>query len=487
MRARYFLMTSSAALFAAMAPAVAAPLTEAQRAGLTEALQSYAPRMNEIADAIWHDPELGYLETDTTKLLQDELAGHGFTVETGIADIPTAFVARRGTEDGPVIAILAEMDALPGFSQAASPEKQTVEGIDAGHACGHHLFGAGSVAAAIAVADWLDANGIAGQVRLYGTPAEEGGSGKVYMVRAGLFDDVDVALHWHPASENSASQGSSLSNVSAKFRFTGKSAHAALAPDKGRSALDGIEAMNMMVNLLREHVPQETRIHYVITEGGKAPNVVPDFAESYLYVRHQDPAVVADVFARIEQAAQGAALGTGTEFTVERVGGVYSVLPNDVLGRVMDANLRAAAPLAWSGDEMAFATTLQASLDDAPDAAGYGAIEDYAFDELGYYSTDVGDVSWVVPTVGLGTTTWVPGTPAHSWQAVAAGGMSIGHKGTLLAAETLAATAAELFQSPETIAAARAEFEAGRGADFGYTALIGERAPPLDYRAGADS
>lgn len=487
MRARYFLMTSSAALLAAIGPAKAAPLSQTQRAELAAAVQAYAPRMNEIADTIWHDPELGYLETDTSKLLQDELAAHGFAVETGIAGIPTAFIARRGSDEGPVIAILAEMDALPGFSQAASPEKQTVEGIDAGHACGHHLFGAGSVAAAIAVADWLDANGIAGQVRLYGTPAEEGGSGKVYMVRAGLFDDVDVALHWHPASENSASQGSSLSNVSAKFRFTGKSAHAALAPDKGRSALDGVEAMNMMVNLLREHVPQETRIHYVITEGGNAPNVVPDFAESYLYVRHPDPDVVADVFARIEQAAQGAALGTGTEFTVERVGGVYSVLPNDVLGQVMDGNLNAAAPLSWTDEEMTFATTLQASLDDAPDVAGYGTVESYGFGDQGYYSTDVGDVSWVTPTVGLGTTTWVPGTPAHSWQAVAAGGMSIGHKGTLLAAETLAATAAELFQSPETIEAATAEFEEARGPGFGYTALIGDRAPPLDYRAGADS
>jgi aminobenzoyl-glutamate utilization protein B len=451
MRSGKVLLKSSLAMLAATASLNAEPLSETQRAQLAEAVQAYYPRMTEIADTIWRNPELGYLETETSKLLQDELTSHGFAVETGVAGIPTAFVATRGSEDGPVIAILAEMDALPGFSQAASPEKEAVEGIDAGHACGHHLFGAGSVAAAIAVADWLEKNGIAGQVRLYGTPAEEGGSGKVYMVRDGLFDDVDVALHWHPSSDNSASQGRSLSNVSAKFRFTGQSAHAAMAPENGRSALDGIEAMNMMVNLLREHVPQETRIHYVITAGGMAPNVVPDFAESYLYVRHPDPAVVADVFERIEHAAQGAALGTGTEFTVERVGGVYSVLPNDILGKVMDGNLRASEPLSWTAEEMAFATALQASLEDAPDASEYGAIKDYAFGEQGYYSTDVGDVSWVTPTVGLGSTTWVPGSWAHSWQAVAAGGMSIGHKGTLLAAETLAATAAELFQSPETI------------------------------------
>lgn len=351
--------------------------------------------------------------------------------------------------------------------------------------CGHHLFGAGSVAAAIAVADYLEAHGLPGQVRLYGTPAEEGGAGKVYLVRAGLFDDVDVTLHWHPSSWNSAAQGKSLANVSAKFRFSGVSAHAAIAPEKGRSALDAVEAMNMMVNMMREHVPQETRIHYVITSGGEAPNVVPDFAESYMYIRHPDPAVVADVYARIEAAAQGAALGTGTSYSVERMSGVYSVLPNDTLGQLMDRSLRAAEPLKWDEAEMAFASTLQQSLSRAPDLASYAEIEPYDFGKQGYYSTDVGDVSWVTPTAGLGTATWVPGTWPHSWQAVAAGGMSIGDKGTVLAAETLAAAAAELFQSPDLLAAAKAEFEASRGDGFTYDSLIGDRQPPLDYRAAA--
>jgi aminobenzoyl-glutamate utilization protein B len=474
---------SIAALLGAPTLLAAEPLSDAQRLEINTAIDDYYPRLEDIATTLWSAPELGYLETKTSGLLQDELASHGFDIESGVAGIPTAFIAKRGTEEGPVIAIMAEMDALPGFSQAATPEKHPIDGLDAGHACGHHLFGAGSVAAAIAVADYLEANNIPGQVRLYGAPAEEGGSGKVYMVRNGLFDDVDVTLHWHPLSENSASQGSSLANVSSKFRFTGQSAHAAIAPEKGRSALDGVEAMNMMVNLMREHVPQETRIHYSITSGGKAPNVVPDFAESYYYVRHPDPAVVADVYARIEAAAAGAAMGTGTEFSSERVGGVYSVLPNDTLGQVMDRNLRTATPLDWTDDEMSFAVKLQDTLRSAPDVTKYAAVEDYSFGNVGYYSTDVGDVSWVTPTVGLGTTTWVPGTWAHSWQAVAAGGMGIGFKGTELAAETLAATAIELFQSPELVAEAKAEFEAARGADFVYEALIGDREPPLDYRA----
>jgi len=483
---KLLLFTVSAAALCTFS-ASAGPLSLEQRQSLTEAIEAYQPRMNQIAEQIWAKPELGYLEKETSALLQEELKAHGFEIETGVAGIPTAFIASRGDAEGPVIAIMAEMDALPGFSQAAVPHKEPVNGLDVGHACGHHLFGAGSVAAAIAVADWLDENGIKGQIRLYGTPAEEGGSGKVYMVRAGLFDEVDLTLHWHPADRNSASQGKSLANISAKFRFEGKSAHAAMAPDRGRSALDGIEAMNHMVNLLREHVPQETRIHYVITDGGKAPNVVPDFAESYLYVRHPDPAVVADVFARIEKAAEGASLGTATSYSVERTGGVYSLLPNDTLGKIMDANLRQAEPIEWTEEEKKFGTELQTSFErTVPALSSVSEVGAYEFANQGYYSTDVGDVSWATPTVGLGTATWVPGTPPHSWQAVAAGGMSVGLKGTRLAAVTLAATAAELFQSPETIEAARAEFEAARGADFSYRALIGEREPPLDYRLASE-
>ncbi len=454
---------------------------------LTGLVEDYAPRMTEVAQSIWDHPELGYLETETSGLLQSELREAGFTIENNIGGMPTAFVAKAGSEDGPVIAILAEMDALPGFSQAAEPTKKAVEGIESGHACGHHLFGAGSVGAAIALKKWLEENGTKGQVRLYGTPAEEGGSGKVYMARAGLFDDVDVAMHWHPSDNNSADQGRTLANTSGKFRFHGKSAHAAMSPDSGRSALDGVEALNFMVNAMREHVPQETRIHYVITDGGKAPNVVPDFAEAYYYVRHPDPAVVADVVARVKKAAEGAALGTGTTQEFEVLGGVYSVLPNDVLGKVMQSSLETVGAPVWNDEQKAFAKELQTTLDrpSVPSIETAGEIAPYEFGGQGYASTDVGDVSWNVPTVGLGTATWVPGVPAHSWQAVAAGGHSIGFAGMDVAAKTLAVAGAKLFSDPALIEQAKAEFDAARGEGFEYKALIGDREPPLDYRKTA--
>lgn len=473
---------AAAFLVSVSTAAIASSLSDDSRAELAAHIASYEERMNEVADSIWSNPELGYLENATVDLLAGELEQNGFSIQREVGGIPTAFIASAGSQEGPVIAILAEMDALPGFSQAAVPHQEGVDGVESGHACGHHLFGAGSVAAAIALSKWMEENGVEGQVRLYGTPAEEGGSGKVYMVRDGLFDDVDVTLHWHPSSSNSAGQGRSLANVSAKIRFHGESAHAAMYPERGRSALDGVEAMHHMINMMREHVPQETRIHYVISNGGAAPNVVPDFAESYLYVRHPDPAVVQDVFDRIEKAAEGAALGTGTEYSVERMSGVYSVLPNDTLGRLMDTNLRAAEAIEWDEAETEFATQLQTTLRAQPSLSSVGEIEPYSFGDQGFYSTDVGDVSWATPTVGLGTATWVPGTATHSWQAVAAGGMSIGHKGTRLAAETLALTAAELLQSPGLIEEARAEFEEARGADFSYSALLGDREPPLDYR-----
>lgn len=464
------------------ASTLASGLSDDIRSQLDGYIASYEPRMREVAHQIWSRPELGYQEVNTANLLISELEKYGFQVEEGVAGIPTAFVAKAGSDHGPVIAILAEMDALPGFSQDAVPFQQPVDGITSGHACGHHLFGTGSVAAAIAVALWMKDNNVEGQIRLYGTPAEEGGSGKVYMIRAGLFDDVDVVLHWHPGDRNTASQGWSLANVAVKVRFRGVSAHAALSPERGRSALQAVEAFHHMINMMREHVPQETRIHYIVSNGGAAPNVVPAFAESYLYVRNPDPAVVRDIVARIEKAAQGAALGTETEYSMERISGVYSVLPNDTLGHVMDGNLRAAAPIKWDDDEVAFATKMQKTLQATPPLSSVGEVEKYTFGEQGYYSTDVGDVSWVAPTVGLNTATWVPGTPAHSWQAVAAGGIGIGYKGMRLAAETLAFTAAELLQSPELIDQAKAEFEQERGPDFTYSSLIGDRKPALDYR-----
>ncbi len=464
--------------------ALSAELSSQDQAKLIKNVDSYASRMSEVALQIWSAPELGYLEAKTSALLQSELKAAGFTIETGVAGMPTAFVARAGTREGPVIALLAEIDALPGLSQAATPERKPIPNQDAGHACGHHLFGAGAVAAAIAVKTWLEETGTKAQIRVYGTPAEEGGGGKGYMVRAGLFNDVDVTFYWHPADANNASQDRNLAVTSAKFRFHGQAAHAAAAPDRGRSALDGVEAMNFMVNYMREHVPQDVRIHYVITNGGAAPNIVPEFAESFYYVRHPDPRVVTDVFERVKKAAEGAALGTGTTVDYEVIHGDYSILPNDVLGRLMDSNLRRVGAPVWTNEEMAFAERLQKTLPGRalPAPTSASEIRSYRFNGQKYSSTDSGDVSWVTPLATLNTATWVPGTAAHSWQATAAGGMSIGLKGAIVAAKTLALTVAQISTSPELIAAAKAEFDKSRGPGFVYKSLIGDRAPPLDYR-----
>ncbi len=434
-----------------------------------------------MAKQIWNYAEVGYQEVKSSALLQQQLQKEGFKVQSGVADIPTAFVATFG-EGKPVIGILGEFDALPGLSQDSIPVKKSIGGI-AGHACGHHLFGVGSMASAIAVKNWLVHSGHKGTIRFYGTPAEEGGSGKAYMVREGLFKDVDVVLHWHPGDSNSASSSSSLANKSAKFRFRGISSHAAGAPDRGRSALDGVEVMNYAVNMMREHIPSATRIHYVITNGGKAPNVVPDFAEVYYYVRHPSRQYVASIWERVQKAAQGAALATGTTVEEEVIGGVYELLPNDVLAQTMHNNLKAIGGLKYTPEEIKFAEQILPTQGmGIREIASAERIESLENEGLTSASTDVGDVSWNVPTVGLRTATWVPGTPAHSWQAVAAGGMSIGRKGMIVAAKTLATTAIDLFQNEKTIADAKAEFEKRRGADFSYKALLGDRKPALNYR-----
>lgn len=440
----------------------------------------------EAAKTIWNYAEVGYQEEKSSALLQDMLSQEGFKIQKGVAGIPTAFVASFG-EGGPVLGILGEYDALPGLSQDAWPSRKVMTEGAAGHACGHHLFGVGSAAAAIAVKNWLAATKQKGTIRFFGTPAEEGGSGKVYMVRAGLFKDVDAVLHWHPGDANSASAGVSLANISAKFRFKGIAAHAAGAPERGRSALDGVEAMDHMVNMMREHVPSDARIHYVITQGGKAPNVVPDFAEVYYYVRHPQRDVVQDMWQRIVKASEGAAMGTGTTVEHEIIGGVYELLPLESLAKVMYKNLKEVGGVNYDKSETDFAQKIQTSFNlpegQTPDAGPSAAkILPYEYERVGMGSTDVGDVSWAVPTVGLRTATWVPGTAAHSWQAVAAGGTSIGRKGMMVAAKTIALTAVDLFQNPKMLTEAQAELDEKRGKKFKYEALLGDRPPALDYR-----
>lgn len=448
---------------------------------ILEQLDAKSEQYGQIAQEIWSLAEMGYQEEKSSALLQQTLSDAGFAIKTGVAGIPTAFTAEYGS-GSPIIGIMGEYDALPGLSQQAVSEKKSA-GKAAGHACGHHLFGTASTAAAIATKDWLVANKMEGTIRFYGTPAEEGGSGKVFMVREGLFDDVDVALHWHPGAQNAASAGAALANKSAKFRFYGISAHAAASPEMGRSALDGIEAMNMMVNMMREHVPEKARIHYVITDGGKAPNVVPDFAEVYYYARHNTRDVVIEIFDRIVKAAEGAALGTGTTMDYEMIGGTHELLPNLTLQKLMHDNLTKIGGMDYTNEEKVFADKIAISLgQEGANLTTAKSIQPYKTEAKAFGSTDVGDVSFTVPTVGMSAATWVPGTPAHSWQAVAAGGTSIGKKGMMIAAKTLALTAIDLFKDKQLVSDAKKEFVERRGTDFKYIPLLGDRAPALDYR-----
>ena len=304
-------------------------------------IDKHKAKFENVALQIWDYAELGYLEKNSSSLLASSLEDEGFTIKRGLAGIPSAFIAEFNN-GGPVIGILGEFDALPGLAQTTSPFKEVANNSNgAGHACGHHLFGAASAWAAVVIKEWIVKNNIQGTIRFYGTPAEEGGSGKVYMVREGLFNDVDIVLHWHPDDSNSANSRTSNSNKSAKFTFSGISAHAAGSPEQGRSALDGVEAMNHMVNMMREHIPQESRIHYVITKGGLAPNVVPDLAEVYYYVRHPEMSVVEDLFLRVVNTANGAALGTDTKMSYEVMHGNFSLLPNDTLQKIVHKNLEA--------------------------------------------------------------------------------------------------------------------------------------------------
>jgi len=445
------------------------------------ALSSAYEADKKTALQIWEYAEVGYKEVKSAALHVQHLKDAGFTVETGVAGIPTAFVATYGT-GSPAIGILAEYDALPGINQSASAERDPIVGKNAGHACGHHLFGTASVSAGIAIKELIAAGKLKGTIKVFGTPAEEGGSGKVFLVRAGLFNNLDAVIHWHPDDANAITTTSALANKSAKFKFYGISAHAAAAPDQGRSALDAVEAMDNMVNMMREHIPQETRIHYVITNGGKAPNVIPDFAEVYYYVRHPKRKDVVEIFDRVVKAAEGAALGTGTKFSYDIIGGTHDLLINKTLAETMQTNLDKVGGVNYTEAEIAFAKKIQPTMVAPVDIATAAQVKPLTYiNEGNSGSTDVGDVSYALPTVGLRAATWVPGTAAHSWQAVASGGTEIGTKGMLVASKTMALTAIDLMSNPVLLAKAMEEFIKSKG-DYKYKALLGDIKPALNYR-----
>jgi len=452
------------------------------RAAVLQRIEAKRATYADVAKQIWSFAEVGYQEEKSSALLQQQLQAAGFSVTPRVADIPTAFVATFGSGKL-VIGIIGEYDALPGLSQQSTSQRSPVNENAPGHGCGHNLLGTGSLAAAIAVKEWLAA-GHPGTLRYYGTPAEEGGSGKVYMVRAGLFKDVDAVVAWHPSDRNESNPSTNLANITGKFRFRGVAAHAAAAPDKGRSALDAVEAMDYMVNMMREHVPQETRIHYIITRGGAAPNVVPDFAEAYYYARQPDMRILEGIWDRIVNAAKGAALGTGTTMELEVTGAVWNVLSNEYLSGVMHKNLERVGGFTYTAEEQTFAEEIRKTLTEQPTVAlgSQDRVQPMRTGTVGSASSDLADVSWNVPTVEVRGATFVPGVPAHSWQATACAGGTIGVKGMMVAAKSMALTAIDLFTDPTHIQKARAEFDAKRGPSFVYSTKLGDRKPALDYR-----
>jgi aminobenzoyl-glutamate utilization protein B len=443
-----------------------------------QAVEQQEADLIRLSDQIWRFAETALREVRSAALLADHAEAHGFRVTRGVAGMPTAFVAEYG-RGRPIIGILGEYDALPGLSQKAQPEKEPLEAGGAGHGCGHNLFGAASLGAAIAIKEQIDAGALAGTIRFYGTPAEESVGGKLYMVREGLFEDVDVALAWHPDHELAADTTSSQAMVDFVVEFHGKTSHAAFDPWNGRSAVDGLEIFTYAINMMREHVRPTVRIHYAIAEGGDVPNVVPEYAKLWCWVRDSKRTGVDEVMERVRAIAEGAALAAGVEAKLTVQSGDYEMLVNMAGARLLHANLTALGPIRFTDEEQAFARRIQEATG-VEQKGLLGAIqplpEKAGAPEGG--STDVADVSWVVPTLHLTVTTTPAGAPWHAWPVVASGGMSIGHRGMMYAAKALAGTMVDLYQDEAARTAIREEFEQQTAGQV-YKGYIPPGPPPV--------
>ena len=443
---------------------------------ISEWLAERQQRFITMADQIWEHPELALTEHFACKLQADDLAAQGFSITSNVGDMPTAFVAEwsQGT-GGLKVGFLGEYDALPGLSQRNQDAQDPIVVDGPGHGCGHNLLGTASLAAASVLKEWMTHTGTPGTVRYYGCPAEETCEGKVFMARAGVFDDLDFCLTWHPGSKNTVWAGSSLAVNNIKFRFRGRTAHAAANPETGRSALDAVELMNIGVNYLREHMIEKARIHYVITNGGGAPNVVPDDCEVWYFIRSPERYQVNELTGRVRKIAQGAALMTETTMEENFIAGAYNMLPNQVLSDEMMTALDEIGPLVFSDDEVAygkaviqqFPVGLRSMLlekNNVPvsflDAGLTGEV--WPISDRGEClpgSTDVSDVSWITPTAQLTAATWALGIPGHSWAVTSTGAMSIGHKGMMHAAKGMALTAVNVIADPDLFKRIRAEFD----------------------------
>jgi aminobenzoyl-glutamate utilization protein B len=451
----------------------------------------------EVSDEIWEYAEYGLCEDKSSKLVAEKLREHGFRVEHGVAGMPTAIYAEWG-EGRPVIAAQGEYDALPGISNKAVPWKEPLVVDGMGHGCGHNIHGASALAAAVAVRYALEEEGLAGTIRFYGTPAEENFGGKVYMAMEGLYDDVDACISHHPSSMNVADLSSSNTTNSARFHYYGKTAHAAGNPEMGRSSLDAVELMNIGVNFLREHMIEKARVHYVIEEGGGQPNVVPDYARSWYYIRAPRRDQVDPLFERIKKIAEGAALMTGTELRIDHTGGLYNVIPSRALSEVVTANMREVGAPEYTEEELEFAAKIAESFPKeskidglrkrkVPDWERYvdvdlvtDILDPWDEGETSAGSTDVADVSWVTPAIEFGTACNVLGAPGHSWQFVACSGSSIGRKSLVFASKTMAGSIWDLMTKPELLE--RVKGEHGKRLEGQTYKPVGdpERKPPLE-------
>lgn len=463
------------ALCATPLVAVAASPSANKRAAVAS-IDAHAADLTELSDKIWAYAETALREHKSSKLLADYAEAKGFKVTRTVSGMPTAFIATYGS-GRPIIGIMGEYDALPGISQKAIAEKSPLVEGAGGHGCGHNMFGAASLGAALAIKEQIEAGNLKGTIVFYGTPAEEAVGGKTYMARDGVFNDVDVMLAWHPSDDSAADTVTSQAMVSLYVNFKGQAAHAAGDPWNGRSALDGVIAFANGVELMREHMKLSSRVHYVITDGGDVPNVIPEHAQVAIWARDQKRSEVDDLYARIRKIAEGAALMTGTKSEVVLEGGSWEILLNDAGAKLIDANLRWIGTPKYTEEEQEFAKKIQRATK-VPAVGMDTHIKTPKEQEPEGGSTDVGDVSWVVPTINLTVVTSPKGAPWHAWPVVATGGMSIGHKGMVVAAKTLAATMVDLYEKPQNIRDIRAEFDKRRG-DVKFEAYLPPGPPPL--------
>jgi len=469
------------ALVAAAAPRLASGTDVRKKAEAAAAVDKHQAELIGLADRVWAFAETALRETRSAAALADYAESQGFHVVRGVAGLPTAFTASYG-QGRPIIGILGEYDALPGLSQKAQTTREPIEAGAPGHGCGHNLFGAASLGAAVAVKEMIAGGRLQGTVRFYGTPAEEAVGGKIYMAREGAFNDLDVCLTWHPGEETKTDVDSSQAIADFVVEFHGKAAHAAFDPWNGRSAVAGLEFFAEGLNRLREFVKPTVRMHYAILNGGNVPNVVPEYAKIWCYVRDSKRAGVDELVARARKIAEGAALMAGVEATFTVQGGDYETLVNLAGEKLVQANLAWLGPVPFSPEDQAFAREIQRTLGLEPKGLD-GAVKpwkDPKPDPEGG-STDVGDVSWLVPVLGLNVTTAPWGAPWHAWPVVACGGMSVGHSGMAYAAKILAATMVDLFESPETVKAVRAEF-LDKTKGFAYRPSVPDGPPPLPKR-----